>query len=113
MFHYFPTRICEFFFSLNHSSRVGKIRIHGDRVHTPSGVGASSGGRASCVSTASANCVCRRAPCRSTAAPSAPSASGSQIVPKVDVEDDAEIEDPPPQDDEDELMFPESVGQCS
>jgi hypothetical protein len=27
----------------------------------------------------------------------------------VDVEDDAEIEDPSPQDDEDELMFPKLV----
>jgi hypothetical protein len=31
----------------------------------------------------------------------------------VDVEDDAEIEDPSPQDDEDELMFPELVDRCS
>ena len=79
-----------------------------DRVQASSGVGASSGGQASCLSTiaASANRVCRPAHCRSTAAPSVPSASGSQIVPAVDVEDDAEIEDaPPPQDDEDELMF--------
>jgi hypothetical protein len=29
------------------------------------------------------------------------------------VEDDAEIEDQSPQDDEDELMFPELVDQCS
>ncbi|KAM0876638.1 hypothetical protein ACQ4PT_036040 [Festuca glaucescens] len=81
-----------------------------------SGVGASSsGGRASCLSTvaASANSVRRRAPCRSTSAPSVPSASGSQIVPAVDVEDDAEIEDQSPQDDEDELMFPELVDRCS
>jgi hypothetical protein len=48
--------------------------------------------------------VRRPAPCRSTAVPSVPSASGSQIVSAVDVEDDAEIEDPSPQDDEDELM---------
>jgi hypothetical protein len=31
----------------------------------------------------------------------------------VDVEDDAEIEDPSPQDDEDELMFPELVDRYS
>ncbi|KAK1615228.1 hypothetical protein QYE76_020745 [Lolium multiflorum] len=49
----------------------------------------------------------------STAAPSVPSASGSQIVRTVDVEDDADIEDQPPQDDEDELMFPELVDRCS
>jgi len=86
-----------------------------DRVQASSGVGASSGGRASCLSSvaASANRVRRPAPCRSTAAPSVPSASGSQIVPAVDVEDDAEIEDPSPQDDEDELMFPELVDRCS
>ncbi|KAK1653145.1 hypothetical protein QYE76_070950, partial [Lolium multiflorum] len=72
-----------------------------------SGAGASSGGRASRLSTAaaSANSVRRGAPCRSTAAPSVPSASGSQIVRTVDVEDDADIEDQPPQDDEDELIF--------
>ncbi|KAK1610263.1 hypothetical protein QYE76_033936 [Lolium multiflorum] len=62
---------------------------------------------------ASANSVCRDAPCRSTATPSVPSASGSQIVPAVDVEDDAEIGDQSPQDDEDELMFPELVDRCS
>ncbi|KAK1604080.1 hypothetical protein QYE76_027753 [Lolium multiflorum] len=50
---------------------------------------------------------------RSTTAPSVPSASGSQIVRTVDVEDDADIEDQPPQDDEDELMFPELVDRCS
>ncbi|KAK1670246.1 hypothetical protein QYE76_058405 [Lolium multiflorum] len=50
---------------------------------------------------------------RSTAAPSVPSASGSQIVRTVDVEDDADIEDQSPQDDEDELMFPELVDRCS
>ncbi|KAM0924060.1 hypothetical protein ACQ4PT_005066 [Festuca glaucescens] len=85
------------------------------KVQASSGVGASSGGRASCLSTvaASANRWRRRAPCRSTAAPSVPSASGSQIVPAVDVEDDAEIEDPSPQDDDDELMFPELVDRCS
>ena len=102
-------------FALNDSCRVGKIRIHVDRVQALAGVGASSGGRASCLSSvaASANRVRRPAPCRSTAAPSVPSASGSQIVPAVDVEDDAEIEDPSPQDDEDELMFPELVDRCS
>ncbi|KAK1628039.1 hypothetical protein QYE76_002354 [Lolium multiflorum] len=42
-----------------------------------------------------------------------PSASGSQIVRTVDVEDDADIEDQCPQDDEDELMFPELVDRCS
>ncbi|KAK1679382.1 hypothetical protein QYE76_040230 [Lolium multiflorum] len=52
-------------------------------------------------------------PSGSTAAPSVPSASGSQIVRTVDVEDDADIEDQPPQDDEDELMFPELVDRCS
>ncbi|KAK1617084.1 hypothetical protein QYE76_022601 [Lolium multiflorum] len=50
---------------------------------------------------------------RSTAAPSVPSASGSQIVPVVNVEDDAEIGDQSPEDDEDELMFPELVDRCS
>ncbi|KAM0856648.1 hypothetical protein ACQ4PT_048983 [Festuca glaucescens] len=102
-------------FALNASCRVGKIRIHVDRGQASSGVGESSGGRASCLSTvaASANSVRHRAPCRSTAAPSVPSASGSQIVPAVDVEDDAEIEDQSPQDDEDELMFPELVDRCS
>ncbi|KAK1650714.1 hypothetical protein QYE76_068519 [Lolium multiflorum] len=50
---------------------------------------------------------------KSTAVPSVPSASGSQIVHAVDVEDDAEIEDQSPQDDEDELMFPELVDRCS
>ncbi|KAK1694956.1 hypothetical protein QYE76_011653 [Lolium multiflorum] len=45
---------------------------------------------------------------RSTAAPSVPSASGSQIVPVVDVEDDAEIGDQSPEDDEDELIFDET-----
>ena len=86
-----------------------------DRGQASSGVGASSDGRASCLSTvaASANSVRHRAPCRSTAAPSVPSASGSQIVRTVDVEDDADIEDQPPQDDEDELMFPELVDRCS
>jgi hypothetical protein len=71
--------------------------------------------QASCLSTiaASANHVRRPAPYRSTAAPSVPGASGSQIVPAVDVEDDAEIEDPSPQDDEDELMFPELVDRFS
>ncbi|KAK1618945.1 hypothetical protein QYE76_024462 [Lolium multiflorum] len=49
----------------------------------------------------------------STTAPSVPSSSGSQIVPAVDVEDDAEIGDQSPQDDEDELMFPELVDRCS
>ncbi|KAK1686786.1 hypothetical protein QYE76_047634 [Lolium multiflorum] len=39
--------------------------------------------------------------------------SGSQIVRTVDVEDDADIEDQCPQDDEDELMFPELVDRCS
>ncbi|KAK1693068.1 hypothetical protein QYE76_009765 [Lolium multiflorum] len=53
-----------------------------------------------------------RGPSSSTA-PSVPSASGSQIVRTVDVEDDADIEDQPPQDDEDELMFPELVDRCS
>ncbi|KAK1609412.1 hypothetical protein QYE76_033085 [Lolium multiflorum] len=79
----------------------------GGRASSLSGAGASSGGRASCLSTAaaSANSVRRGAPCRSTAAPSVPSASGSQIVRTVDVEDDADIEDQPPQDDEDELIF--------
>ncbi|KAK1599267.1 hypothetical protein QYE76_008186, partial [Lolium multiflorum] len=102
-------------FALNASCRFGKIRIHVDRGQASSGVGASSGGRASCLSTAaaSANSVRRGAPCRSTAAPSVPSASGSQIVPVVDVEDDAEIGDQSPQDDEDELMFPELVDRCS
>ncbi|KAK1665528.1 hypothetical protein QYE76_053687 [Lolium multiflorum] len=61
----------------------------------------------------SANSVRRGAPCRSTAAPSVPSASGSQIVPVVNVEDDAEIGDQSPEDDEDELMFPELVDRCS
>jgi hypothetical protein len=66
-------------FALNDSCRVGKICIHVDRVQSSSGVGASSGGRASCLSSvaASANRVRRPAPCRSTAAPSVPSASGS------------------------------------
>jgi hypothetical protein len=102
-------------FALNDSCRVGKIRIHVDRVQSSSGVGASSGGQASCLSSvvASANRVRRPAPCRSTAAPSVPSASGSQIIPAVDLEDDAEIEDPSPQDDEDELMFPKLVDRCS
>ncbi|KAK1694053.1 hypothetical protein QYE76_010750 [Lolium multiflorum] len=102
-------------FALNASCRFGKIRIHVDRGQTSSGVGASSGGRASCLSTAaaSANSVRRGAPCRSTAAPSVPSASGSQIVPVVNVEDDAEIGDQSPEDDEDELMFPELVDRCS
>jgi hypothetical protein len=102
-------------FALNDSCCVGKIRIHVDRVQASSGVRASSGGRTSCLSSvaASANRVRRPAPYRSTATPSIPSASGSQIVPVVDVEDDAEIEDPSPQDDEDELMFPELVDQCS
>ncbi|KAK1661554.1 hypothetical protein QYE76_049713 [Lolium multiflorum] len=53
------------------------------------------------------------ASCRSTKTPSVPSASGSQIVRTVDVEDDADIEDQSPQDDEDELMFPELVDRCS
>ncbi|KAK1686661.1 hypothetical protein QYE76_047509 [Lolium multiflorum] len=104
-------------FALNASCRFGKIRIHVDRgrASSLSGAGASSGGRASCLSTAAAssNSVRRGAPCRSTAAPSVPSASGSQIVRTVDVEDDADIEDQPPQDDEDELMFPELVDRCS
>ncbi|KAK1611039.1 hypothetical protein QYE76_034712 [Lolium multiflorum] len=60
-----------------------------------------------------ANSVRRGDPCRSTAAPSVPSASGSQIVPVVNVEDDAEIGDQSPEDDEDELMFPELVDRCS
>ncbi|KAK1625815.1 hypothetical protein QYE76_000130 [Lolium multiflorum] len=42
-----------------------------------------------------------------------PQCSGSQIVPAVDVEDDAEIGDQSPQDDEDKLMFPELVDPCS
>ncbi|KAK1694422.1 hypothetical protein QYE76_011119 [Lolium multiflorum] len=104
-------------FALNASCRFGKIRIHVDRgrASSLSGAGASSGGRASCLSTAAAssNSVRRGAPCRSTAAPSVPSASGSQIVRTVIVEDDADIEDQPPQDDEDELMFPELVDRCS
>ncbi|KAK1663203.1 hypothetical protein QYE76_051362 [Lolium multiflorum] len=104
-------------FALNASCRFGKIRIHVDRgrASSLSGAGASSGGRASCLSTAAAssNSVRRGAPCRSTAAPSVPSASGSQIVRTVDVEDDADIEDQSPQDDEDELMFPELVDRCS
>ncbi|KAK1645691.1 hypothetical protein QYE76_063496 [Lolium multiflorum] len=102
-------------FALNASCRFGKICIHVDRGQASSGAGASSGGRASCLSTAaaSANSVRRGAPCRSTAAPSVPSASGSQIVRTVDVEDDADIEDQSPQDDEDELMFPELVDRCS
>ncbi|KAK1605704.1 hypothetical protein QYE76_029377 [Lolium multiflorum] len=52
-------------------------------------------------------------PSGSTTAPSVPSASGSQIIRTVDVEDDADIEDRSPQDDEDELMFPELVDRCS
>ena len=74
-----------------------------DRARASYGVRASSDGQASCLSTAapSTNSVRHRTPCRSTAAPSVPSASGSQIVPAVDVEDDAEIEDQSPQDDED------------
>jgi hypothetical protein len=66
-------------FALNDSCCVGKIRIHVDRVQASSGVGESSGGRASCLSTiaASANHVPRPAPCRYIAAPSVPSASGS------------------------------------
>ncbi|KAK1619832.1 hypothetical protein QYE76_025349 [Lolium multiflorum] len=102
-------------FALNASCHFGKIRVHVDRGQASSGVGASSGGRASCLSTAaaSANSVRRGAPCRSTAAPSVPSASGSQIVPVVNVEDDAEIGDQSPEDDEDELMFPELVDRCS
>jgi hypothetical protein len=102
-------------FALNDYCRVGKIRIHVDMVQASSGAGASSGGRASCLSTvaASATRVRRPAPCRSTAAPSVPSASGSQIVPAVNVEGDAEIEDPSPQDDEDELMFPKLADRCS
>ncbi|KAK1699320.1 hypothetical protein QYE76_016017 [Lolium multiflorum] len=104
-------------FSLNASCRFGKIGIHVDRgrASSLSGAGASSGGRASCLSTAAAssNSVRRGAPCRSTAAPSIPSASGSQIVRTVDVEDDADIEDQSPQDDEDELMFHELVDRCS
>jgi hypothetical protein len=102
-------------FTLNNSCRVSKIRIHVDRVQASSGIGASSGGRASCLSSvaASANHVRRPAPCRSIAAPSVPSASGNQIIPAVDVEDDAEIEDPSSQDDEDELMFPKLVDRCS
>jgi hypothetical protein len=102
-------------FALNDSCRVGKIRIHVDRVQASSGVGVSLGGRASCLSNvaASANRVRRSAPCRSTAAPSVPSASGSQIIPAVDVEDDTEIEDPSPQDNEDELIFSELVDQYS
>ncbi|KAK1631305.1 hypothetical protein QYE76_005620 [Lolium multiflorum] len=52
-------------------------------------------------------------PSGSTAAPSIPSASDSQIVRTVDVEDDADIENQSPQDDEDELMFPELVDRCS
>ncbi|KAK1617284.1 hypothetical protein QYE76_022801, partial [Lolium multiflorum] len=102
-------------FALNASCHFGKIRVHVDRGQASSGVGASSGGRASCLSTAaaSANSVRRGDPCRSTAAPSVPSASGSQIVPVVNVEDDAEIGDQSPEDDEDELMFPELVDRCS
>ncbi|KAK1668057.1 hypothetical protein QYE76_056216 [Lolium multiflorum] len=100
-------------FALNASCRFGKIRIHVDRGQTSSGVGASSGGRASCLSTAAASANSVRRPCRSTAAPSVPSASGSQIVPVVNVEDDAEIGDQSPEDDEDELMFPELVDRCS
>ncbi|KAK1620688.1 hypothetical protein QYE76_026205 [Lolium multiflorum] len=102
-------------FALNASCHFGKIRVHVDRGQASSGVGASSGGRASCLSTAaaSANSVRRGDPCRSTAAPSVPSASGSQIVPVVNVEDDAEIADQSPEDDEDELMFPELVDRCS
>ena len=66
-------------FALNASSRFGKIRIHVDTGKASSGVGTSSGGRASCLSTvaASANRVRRPTPCWSTAAPSVPSASGS------------------------------------
>ncbi|KAK1601915.1 hypothetical protein QYE76_016583 [Lolium multiflorum] len=102
-------------FALNASCHFGKIRVHVDRGQASSGVRASSGGRASCLSTAaaSANSVRRGDPCRSTAAPSVPSASGSQIVPVVNVEDDAEIGDQSPEDDEDELMFPELVDRCS
>ena len=102
-------------FALNASCHFGKIRVHVDRGRASSGGRGSSGGRASCLSTAaaSANSVRRGAPCRSTAAPSLPSASGSQIVPVVNVEDDAEIGDQCPEDDEDELMFPELVDRCS
>jgi hypothetical protein len=57
--------------------------------------------------------VRRPAPCRSTTALSVPSASGSQIIPAVDVEEDAEIDDLSPQDDEDELIFPELVDRYS
>ncbi|KAK1599247.1 hypothetical protein QYE76_016771, partial [Lolium multiflorum] len=81
--------------------------------------GQASSGRASqwsdimsLIAAASRNSVAG-APCRSTAAPSVPNASGSQIVRTVDVEDDADIEDQSPQDDEDELMFPELVDRCS
>jgi hypothetical protein len=47
-------------FALNDFCHVGKIRIHVDRVQASSGVGASSGGRASCLSSVatSANHVC-------------------------------------------------------
>ncbi|KAK1696211.1 hypothetical protein QYE76_012908 [Lolium multiflorum] len=53
-------------FALNASCHFGKIRVHVDRGQASSGVGASSGGRASCLSTAaaSANSVRRGAPYR-------------------------------------------------
>ncbi|KAK1616857.1 hypothetical protein QYE76_022374 [Lolium multiflorum] len=99
-------------FALNASCHFGKIRVHVDRGQASSGVGASSGGRASSVvghhvSTARLNSVRCGDPCRSTAAPSVPSASGSQIV-LWSMWRTMQIGDQSPEDDEDELIFDET-----
>ena len=90
------------------------LRGKGKRVKASSGGLASSGGRGSCVSDVSANTVRPRAPCRSTAVLSVPSASVSQITRLADVDEDGEPDDAVPlHDDEDELMFPELVDRHS
>ena len=111
-------------FSLNAAAHFGRIRIdvvqpsrpvgkgQGKRVKASSGGLASSGGRGSCVSADSANTG--RAACRSTAVPSAPSASVSQVARPAVVDEDGEPDEAVPvNDDEDERMFPELVDRQS
>ncbi|KAK1681293.1 hypothetical protein QYE76_042141 [Lolium multiflorum] len=99
-------------FALNASCRFGKIRIHVDRGRASSLVwGIIRWSGIMSLSAAASSKVCR--PLVGPQQPICPNASGSQIVRTVDVEDDADIEDQSPQDDEDELMFPELVDRCS
>ncbi|KAK1604795.1 hypothetical protein QYE76_028468 [Lolium multiflorum] len=106
-------------FALNASCHFGKIRVHVDRGQASSGVGASSGGRASCLSTAaaSANSVRRGDPCRSTAAPSVPNRCSKQAMEDQYMEDIAfgarfdETDDEEKNENDDSLVLADYEGE--